>query len=144
MKRIIETRENGTKRIKHLTEGPSLTKSSLKDLTDINQIVKKYARTGQWSHVSNKMPWYGDVSGISDFKSAQDKVLQAQEEFLKLPAALREEFANDPGNLIEFLRDPKNKDRAIELGLVEAPKIPVPVDSGKKDSSSSSNPPAAT
>lgn len=40
---------------------------------------------------------------------------------MELPATLRREFDNDPVKLLAFLQDENNRDRAIQLGLVNAP-----------------------
>lgn len=46
---------------------------------------------------------------------------QAQQNFMLLPAEIRERFNNDPGRLIAFLEDDRNKNEAIKLGIVNKP-----------------------
>lgn len=71
------------------------------------------------------MPTSADYTdAVTDYHTALNLVRQADAEFLSLPAPLRAEFDNDPGRLVAFLEDEKNRPRAVELGLVKAPPGP--------------------
>lgn len=83
--------------------------------------MAKYLRTGDITHVSTKMPQYGDFSTVPDYKSALDQVNEAMELFMEMPADVRTRMENDPQKLIEFLDDPNNFEEGVELGLYEAP-----------------------
>lgn len=98
----------------------SLTQQSFAEECDINEIVRRFGLTGEMPQ-SFAMPMAGDFTGISDFHSAVNMVVQAQEEFETLPAELRKRFANDPGELIAFLGDERNREEAVKLGLVNKP-----------------------
>lgn len=91
---------------------------------DINVIMKRHAVTGT-APGARRIPEYGDFSQVNDYQEALNQLVIAQEAFLDLPADVREEFANDPGRLYAFLHDPKNLERARELGLVD-PEAPPP------------------
>jgi phage internal scaffolding protein len=67
------------------------------------------------------MPLTGDFVDVPDFQTALNLVISAQDEFMKVPADVRARFNNDPGELMAFLEDDKNRDEAIKLGLVNAP-----------------------
>ena len=67
---------------------------------------------------------YGDFSSAQDYQSMMDTLVQAQEAFDGLPADIRDYFANDPAQLIEFVNDEKNLEEAVELGLVEPKEVP--------------------
>jgi phage internal scaffolding protein len=99
---------------------PSLTEGSHSHECDINNIVKRYAAGHIVPTVTNP-PEYGDFTQTDDFRTALHQVRQAQAHFDALPAELRREFDNDPGNLLGFLADPANRQRAVELGLVHQP-----------------------
>ena len=43
--------------------------------------------------------------------------MTAEEQFGALPANVRREFDNDPGKMLEFIQDPDNYERGVELGL---------------------------
>lgn len=98
-------------------EFPSMTQQSFKDDCDINEIVRRFGITGQLPENLN-MPVSGDFTGVSDFHTMANMVAVAGSEFMKLPAQVRERFYNDPGKLIDFLDDPKNRDEADRLGLL--------------------------
>lgn len=95
----------------------SMTQQQFKDDADINEIVRRFGLTGQLPE-NLRMPVSGDFTGVSDFQSAMNLVLQAQEEFMKLPAHVRERFGNDPSKLMAFLDDASNRDEARKLGLL--------------------------
>lgn len=107
------------KRVQVKTEGPSRTKQSEAKSTDINRIMKRYQQTGVLNEVNELRAVYADVSNIGDFREAQEFISQVQQEFLDLPAKIRDRFKNDPGSLIDFLSDDNNREEALQLGLIE-------------------------
>lgn len=100
---------------------PVLTQQQFKKESDINEIVRRFGLTGElpepWA-----APQYGDFTQVTDFHTAQNMVLEAQQEFERLPAELRERFGHDPQALLSFLDDAGNRDEAIALGLIAKPK----------------------
>lgn len=98
---------------------PSLSQQSWKDEVDINVILEKYRVTGVLPS-GVRMPSYGDFTGISDYRSAMNVLLQAQDAFAAMPADVRARFGNDPGLFIEFMSKPENREEAERLGLVIA------------------------
>lgn len=100
------------------------TKQSFKAECDINNIMTKYAKTGVLEHTRNVQGAYGDFSNVPDFQEAQNRIIQAQEAFMALPAAIRKRFDNDPGQLMDFVNDPDNLEEAVKLGLAQEPEKP--------------------
>lgn len=111
------------KRYRYTTDpvGESLTLQSMAAACDINNIMAKYARTGLIDHVKAVQGTYGDFSSVSDYQSAVMAVQSANEAFSNLPAKVRDAFSNDPHSLMSFLLDSNNRDKAIELGLIDKP-----------------------
>ena len=101
--------------------GPSRTKVAPAGDCDVNTIVERYRTTGVLTHVSRKAPIFADVSNVQDYLTSWNMIKQAEAEFMALPARVRERFLNDPQQLIAFVKDPANRDEAIELGLVPKP-----------------------
>lgn len=104
---------------------PSLTQQDMSAESDINNIVAR-ALKGLPVHVNHRQGRYMDVSNIPDFAEAHRIVIQAQQMFASLDANVRERFNNDPEKMIEFLKDEKNRDEAVKLGLmnpVASPKV---------------------
>lgn len=109
------------RRVAVVNNEPSLTKQSFKEICDINRIMARYEKTGLVSHVSNKPGIFEDVTKFGDYKASLDRVNDAQEAFRLLPASLRERFGNSPVGMLQFLADSKNREEAMELGLVKRP-----------------------
>lgn len=97
---------------------PSRTKQAFREECDINRIMARYELTGQIDHVSRAMPQYGDFSQFADYQTMLGKVNQATEAFNALPSDLRKELNYRPENLFNWIRDPKNRDKAVKYGLV--------------------------
>lgn len=102
-------------------ESPSLTKQSFKDECDVNQILRRWRRSGELTHLEERSPTYGDFSNATDYLTATLAVQAAQADFDALSARIRKRMNNDPAELLEFVADPKNREEAIELGLIEKP-----------------------
>lgn len=98
----------------------SLTKQSFTDDCDINNILKRYETTGVIEHGSSVEPRYGDFSGYDDYHSACMRVIEAQDNFMALPAKVRARFQNDPGLFLDFVMDPGNVDELREMGLMNS------------------------
>jgi len=99
-------------------EDPSLAQQQFKDECDINTILDRFNVTGQLP-VSALQPQFGDFSGVTDYQSALNAVLDAQESFDALPARVRERFANDPAAFVDFCLDEANRGEMKALGLIE-------------------------
>lgn len=119
--KVMIKRADGSIMVATVNEEPSKTQQQFKDECDVNNIVKKYETTGEWLHLTKRQGVYADVSEIKDYHQSLDKVQRANDAFMSLPAEMRLRFKNDPGQLLEFLADPKNKEEGIKLGLYEKP-----------------------
>lgn len=106
-------------RVVHPEGGRLLVKQSMAMESDINQIVAR--------HVAHGVPFlpgdratYGDFSNFDGYHAALNDVMRAQDEFAKLPAAIREHCRNDPGEFLQMVYDPARRAELEKLGLVEA------------------------
>ncbi|WNK13315.1 MAG: internal scaffolding protein [Microvirus sp.] len=99
--------------------GPLITKQEFKDECDINHIMAKFAKTGLIDHVNKYPGGYGDFTNQpTDYQSALNQVIQAEEMFLSLPSGIRTQFQNDPGQFLAFAEDPRNETKMRDLGLL--------------------------
>ena len=97
------------------------TKQAFKDSTDVNRLLAKHAKAGTLSHLEQHGGHYGDFSGF-DFQDAQNKLAQADEIFLRLPAEVRREFDQDPAKFFHYVNDPhKSADLAEKLPALAKP-----------------------
>lgn len=120
----------------------SLTDSQYLGDCDINNIIKRYTK-GDMSAVRSGGV-FGDVSGLGDFRECMEKVRNANEAFASLPAEVRDRFSSDPALLIDFLRDSKNDEEAIKLGLKVAKPVEKSVEEQVKDGVMAANAAAAS
>lgn len=91
---------------------------------NINSIMAKYARTGILVEPGKTMrsaPQFGIFEQF-DFQEAQNKVCQAKEAFMALPARIRARFSNNPAQLLDFISDESNRAEALALGIIQETK----------------------
>lgn len=106
-----------------LCEDDSLAQQHFKDEADINEIVRRFGLTGEMP-ANPHLPVSGDFTAVTDYQTALNAVMAAQEGFMALPPDLRSRFYNDPQKLLVFLEDPSNHAEAVRLGLVNPPPAP--------------------
>lgn len=121
----FRTAYDQSKRYPFATKGKSMTHQSMSPECDINSIMKKYERTGILEHRNNFQGAYADFTDTpSDYHESMNSVIAADEMFLSLPATLRRRFHNDPGNFIDFVGNPDNRDELVRLGLATPRQTP--------------------
>jgi len=98
--------------------GKAKTQQHAKNECDINQIVKKIQKTGQFPELIAKNPQYGDFSETPSYQDALNTVLIAEEQFMALPAIARKQFNNDPQTFLDYVHNPETKaEDLVKLGL---------------------------
>lgn len=116
-----------------INTGVTMTKQADRDEADINQIIKRFEKTGMLT-VNQREAFFGDVSGLTDYKTALDTVNEANNLFKGMSAEIRTRFDNDPALMIQFLDNEDNYEEAVKLGMVvrrpevapEPPDVPLP------------------
>ncbi len=101
--------------------GDGAAQQQFKDDCDVNTIMQRFQKTGAIDHVSKHQPQYGFATP-NDYHQSLNIIMTAQSMFNDLPSKIRNEFSNNPQAFLEFVQDPKNADRAKELGLTLSPK----------------------
>lgn len=102
---------------------PSRTKQSFKAECDINNIIKKYDKTGLLTHVNHAIAQYGDFTETNEFQDALNLVETSKRNFSQIPSEIRNRFGNNAGIFLEFATNPKNIDEMVSLGLAIKPEI---------------------
>lgn len=97
--------------------GPGLTEQAHKDATDINYILRDYARTGFIKHAKQNAGRYDDVSSV-DFQKAMNTVANVKSMFENLPAQIRKEFEGNPANFLKYVQDPANAAKLEKRGII--------------------------
>jgi phage internal scaffolding protein len=108
---------------------PSLAVQDQRDEVDINTIVRRFGLTGKLPDMP-ALPTYGDFADVTDYHSAMNAVVKANESFDSLPADIRARFHNDPGAFVDFCSNPQNGEELVKMGLgvkKEVPVEPIPV-----------------
>lgn len=77
---------------------PSRTKQADAKSADINEIVRRYKKTGELP-VNRRMALFEDLPAI-DLKDAMDLMVRAEQSFAQLPSAVRAKYNNDPSALM--------------------------------------------
>jgi len=117
MFRRSDEREAARPPKKGLDTGPGLTKQSMSKECDINLIMDKYKKTGTVNFLNSQEAIYTDDMVDIDFHEAMTVIADANNMFAQMPAHLRKEFKNDPGNFLEAVHDPEQAQRMFDLGL---------------------------
>lgn len=103
------------------------TKQEFKNDADINVIVARCVKDPNTVAVyaPKVAPVFANVADVGDFQASMEKMAAVEDAFMTLPPKVREFFHNDPWAVVPFVKDPKNLDKAVELGVaVRAPVSP--------------------
>lgn len=128
-------------RIQMKPKGESLTQQHFAKDADVRNIIKQYDRTGLIANVARGVAQYGDYSEVNEYRESLDMVNRANDNFMQLPAEIRQMFGNDAGTFFEFATNPENEQKMIELGLKEAPVV-MSKELPKKAKTEAAEPPA--
>lgn len=113
-----------TLRVMTINEEPTRTQQQFKDDVNVNNIMKRYKKTGQITHLSGRQGQYMNLTSAPDYFEAMQKIATANSAFLTLPSEVRRRFGNDPALLLEFIHDERNYDEGVKLGIFERKKVP--------------------
>lgn len=94
----------------------SRTKQAFKDETDINRIVKRHVE-GYPPPLETRQPMYGDFSQHTSLLQATQAVEAAEEEFMTLPAAVRQAARNDPVEFLNMMASEDGAQKLVDAGL---------------------------
>ncbi|MTH46052.1 hypothetical protein [Intestinirhabdus alba] len=113
---------------------PTRTQQQFARESDINEIVRRAITTGDTAvFTPDQRAEFYDCTSFDDYQSSVNLLNGINDDFFTLPADVRREFADDPGKYIQFVVNPENFDRCVELGIFTR--------SGKEQTSSSANVP---
>lgn len=95
----------------------SRTKAANANETNINLMVARYKKTGQFASLNPRQPIWGDFSQAVTLEDAYNRVAQAQRDFMALPAAVRAAADHDPVTFLEMLADEGGTAELVKAGL---------------------------
>lgn len=131
-------------RVFTILSGKTLTQQHSKNECDINQILKKYRKTGLLDHVNTYQGKYDDLSQPIDYQTALNVVINAKNSFDSLPSNIRKKFDNEPAKFLDFVGNPDNLDEMREMGLMQLPKDLGSFNPNKPTEITDETPPAPT
>lgn len=121
------------RRVRSTGYGKSLTQTQHAKNANINNVVKRFTKTGQYTTgfgESALKPQFGVWTNGSEYYEQLCRVSKVKSEFAQLPAQVRQAYRNRPEMCIDFLstinmgvftEDMKTKvDTALEHGLIDA------------------------
>lgn len=103
---------------------PTLTQQHMKDECDINVLVDRFVVTGDMPQ-RTMPPLQGDFTEIPSYQEALNLMRAADLAFMALPAKIRNQFENDPGQFVEFCSNELNREELKKMGLLR-PEEPAP------------------
>lgn len=92
-------------------------KQSFKDDCDINVIMSRYEKAGQLPLSDDVPAMFGDFSDGATFHDVMNRIRKAEEAFLTVRGEVRAMFDNDVGKFLDFVVNPANAEKLVELGL---------------------------
>ena len=111
--------------IRTINNQPSMTKQSFAKELEVNNIIKKYNKTGILQKAHDFEALYGEFDQY-DLREAIDKVEQAKSLFMEVPSEFRAKFDNDPGKFIDYATNVENLAELQKYGLAEKHPEPPP------------------
>lgn len=111
-----------------VNDKPSKTLQSDADKADIQKIMRRFEEGGGLEAALNATELrFADVSELGDYQDVLQVAKEAEYEFGKMPAKVREIFDNDVGVWLDTAHDEDKRAALMEAGYLEAPK-PVAVE----------------
>jgi phage internal scaffolding protein len=93
-----------------------------KEEVNINNIVKRHGMDLINKIAALQQFEFDDVTG-NDFQESMNAIIKAKDTFQQVPSNIRKKFGNDPAKFMDFVYNPENQDKLVEMGLAE--KTPV-------------------
>lgn len=116
------------RRVQSHPRGQSMTKQADTEKADMNRILSRASSTGLLPQ-RVAQPLSGEIPDIESFHDAMNLIVNANNQFMALPVAIREEFRHSPEAFLDFARNPENAEKMVTMGLAQkkAPDAPQPV-----------------
>lgn len=99
-----------------------IVEQSHKNEVNINNIIKRHGMDLIAKTALLQTPEYTfDELPNNDFQEAMLIVTKAQETFEAMPSQLRKQFNNNPAEFMDFIHNPDNQDKMVDMGLAQRP-----------------------
>lgn len=91
----------------------NMAQQEFKAECDINNIMKKYQRTGTIDHLNKYQGAYMDVQ-VQDYQEALNIINQIEPMFADLPSSVRDKFDNDPAAFLDYVQE-NGQDGVVQI-----------------------------
>lgn len=114
----VIVREDGSRRVCLSCSNDSvLTEQSHLPYTHLSYVINKYISTK--NQIAIPQTEFKNLTGVVDYHTALNTVLNIDNLFAKLPSKVRLNFDHDPALLVKALNDPSQHDLLRDLGVLE-------------------------
>lgn len=108
------------------TGDETMVQQSFKDEVDVNTILRRFGAGLPMWRVGSPQGFYADFREVHDYDSAVRKVQVVHDEFMKLPADMREKFGNDPGKLVDAVSGMTQEEFEAMMKPITVPEVVPP------------------
>lgn len=115
----MRNKDPGVRPVRNTSEEIPRTKQEFEAETNIRNIMAKYRKTGELSHVRESLGQYRDMREVPDLHTALSIAADAHSAFEELPSAIRSACDHDVGKFLDFVEDPDNRELCEQEGLFE-------------------------
>ena len=84
---------------------------------DVNRIMRAYTQKGELTHVNREQPLYGDFTFGTELAECMERVQIAHENFMELPAEVRQLAENDPVTFLAMMNSDDGVQELVNVGL---------------------------
>lgn len=109
--RDLVSRETGLE-----CKDPSLADQSQRDEVDINTVIARFGITGHLPE-NAQLPMYAEFDRVYDRHSVMNEVIDAQTMYNQMPEAVRHLCGKNFRDFLQFVENPENTGKLVELGL---------------------------
>lgn len=101
------------------------TRQEFADDANMRLMIQKYRAGQQPPQIHEGQSFFGSFENQGDFQESMNRVREAEELFLQLPARVRDAVGNSPDEFIGAISDPTRVKHLVELGLGVIPSPPL-------------------
>ena len=114
---VVDSR--GKPRVQTVNDEPSKTVQSQAHLADMSYIMERYGATGIIDGLNQTEMQFADVSEHTDYAQLMRTVAAAEEQFMKLPSKVREEFNHDVAKWLDAAHDAEKRQALVDAGVID-------------------------
>lgn len=100
-----------------LSVGGTKTVQDERQVTSIQNITAQLRETGYTPHVNPREPIFGDFTEVEDLHATLNRATRVQQDFMELPANVRQECGHDPVEFLNRIQTPEGRESLESVGM---------------------------